>query len=152
MPITVLLADDTSFILKAIKRTLEEDPRIQVVGEAATFAATIEMLQRHKPDVLLLDLSMPAHQDFAADFVKSHLASSATQTIAISFAIDQESQLLAESYGLSLLLDKMKLDDELVPAILETAYQNPAAARTSANGFPKSATNSGPTIDIGVEP
>jgi hypothetical protein len=73
------------------------------------------MLGRLKPDVLLLDLRMPAHQDFTVEFVKSQLASSTSNTIAISFAVDQESQSLGESYGLNLLLDKMKFDGETSP-------------------------------------
>jgi DNA-binding NarL/FixJ family response regulator len=41
MPIRVLLADDSDVMRSAIRRILEEERRIEVVGEAATFAKTI---------------------------------------------------------------------------------------------------------------
>ena len=37
MPVKVLLADDTDFVRRAIRRLLEARPEIEVVGEAAKF-------------------------------------------------------------------------------------------------------------------
>jgi chemotaxis response regulator CheB len=50
MPMEVLMADDSYAMRAAIQRTLEEEPRIEIVAEASTFAETIQMIE---------DLSLP---------------------------------------------------------------------------------------------
>jgi two-component system chemotaxis response regulator CheB len=114
--IKVLLADDCPEMLMAIRSALSDEPRLEVVGEASTFAATIEMIASRKPDVLLLDLHLP-EKDLGADFVKSQLVS-VPRTVAVSVSNDSEAQVLAQSYGATVLLDKMNLYTEMVPAIL----------------------------------
>jgi DNA-binding NarL/FixJ family response regulator len=44
MAIKVLLADDSDVMRSAMRKTLEEEPRIEIVGEASTFAATMQMI------------------------------------------------------------------------------------------------------------
>jgi chemotaxis response regulator CheB len=56
MSIKVLMADDNYAMRSAIQRTLEEEPRIEIVAEASTFAETIQKIADFKPAVLLLDL------------------------------------------------------------------------------------------------
>ena len=127
MSITVLLADDSSIMREAIKRLLEDDPGIQVVGESASFGEATEMIAALKPRVLLLDLHMPQKQEFPAPLVRSQL-SSVKHTVAISFANDDEARSLAESYGAAILLDKMSLYSTLVPAIRKLAESSPRAS------------------------
>ncbi len=57
--IRVLLADDHTLVRQGFRRILEDDPRITVVGEASTGLAAIEKCKQLKPDVAVLDLSMP---------------------------------------------------------------------------------------------
>jgi two-component system nitrate/nitrite response regulator NarL len=116
MPIKVLVADDSHEMRSAIRRILEEETRIKIVGEAATFAKTVQMIGDLKPEVLLLDLHMAEKRDFPPELVKSQLGG--VCTLAVSFANDDEARGLAESYGAVSLLDKMKLYCEMVPAIM----------------------------------
>jgi two-component system response regulator DevR len=118
VPINVLVADDSEMMRKAMRKTLDEEPRIRIVGEASSFASTMQMIADLKPDVLLLDLHLADKRDFAPGFVKSQLVS-VDCTVAVSFSNDEEAQGLAESYGAEILLDKMKLYSQLVPAILQ---------------------------------
>lgn len=118
MPIKILLADDSDVMRQAIKRLLEEDPRIDIVGEASTFATAMQMLADLKPDVLIIDLHMPEKRDFLPSVVKSQLHC-VDCTIAISFANDDDAKSLSESYGAVCLLDKMHLYTNLMPAILK---------------------------------
>jgi DNA-binding NarL/FixJ family response regulator len=57
--IRVLLADDHTLVRQGFRRILEDDPRIVVVGEAATGLAAIEQSKALNPDVAVLDLAMP---------------------------------------------------------------------------------------------
>ncbi|HEV2499433.1 MAG TPA: response regulator transcription factor [Terriglobia bacterium] len=57
--IRVLLADDHTLVRQGFRRILEDDPRITVVGEAPTGVQAIALAKELKPDVAVLDLSMP---------------------------------------------------------------------------------------------
>ena len=116
MPIRVLLADDSDFMRSAIRRILQEERRIEVVGEAGTFAKTVQMIGYLKPEVLLLDLHMAEKREFAPELVKTQLG--CVCTLAVSFSNDDEARDLARSYGAVALLDKMTLFNEIVPAIM----------------------------------
>lgn len=58
-PIRVFLCDDVKAFRALMRFVLEEDPDIQVVGEAADGRAGVDGVAKEKPDVVLLDLSMP---------------------------------------------------------------------------------------------
>jgi DNA-binding NarL/FixJ family response regulator len=58
-PIRIVLADDHPLLREGVARTLEESGRFAVVGEAATGAEAESLVAREKPDLLLLDISMP---------------------------------------------------------------------------------------------
>ena len=55
----MLLCDDAPGFRALLRYTLEEDPSVVVVGEAADGQAGLEAVARLRPDVVLLDLSMP---------------------------------------------------------------------------------------------
>ena len=57
--IRVLLADDHSLVRKGFRRILEDDPEIEVVGEAANGPAAIESAISLRPQVIVMDLAMP---------------------------------------------------------------------------------------------
>lgn len=60
-PVRVVLADDHSVLRAGLRAFLSEqtDPPITVVAEAASAEEAIDLVERHVPDLLLLDLSMP---------------------------------------------------------------------------------------------
>jgi len=57
--IRIFLADDHVLVRQGFRRILEDDPRIVVVGEAGTGLTAIEQCKELKPDVVVMDLSMP---------------------------------------------------------------------------------------------
>jgi DNA-binding NarL/FixJ family response regulator len=117
MAVKVLMADDSDVMRSAIRRTLEEDPRIEIVAEASTFAETIQKIADFKPTVLLLDLHLPEKRDFTPELVKAQLQ--CVCTLAVSLSNDEEAKALAESYGAVSLLDKMTLYSDIIPAIMQ---------------------------------
>jgi DNA-binding NarL/FixJ family response regulator len=57
--IRVVLVDDVPELRLLVRVTLEEDPAIEVVGEASNGREGVEVVQATDPDLVLLDLSMP---------------------------------------------------------------------------------------------
>jgi two-component system invasion response regulator UvrY len=57
--IRILLADDHPVVRSGVRAILESDPRLQVVSEAASGEEAIDRARTCKPQVVLLDVSMP---------------------------------------------------------------------------------------------
>ena len=117
MPMRVLLADSSDVMRSAIVKVLKEEPLIQLVGEATSFAETLELNAELKPDVLLLDPHMHDDREYPPELVKAHLFLNAKCIIGISFWNDAKVKAFAETYGAVTLLDKTNLYSELIPAI-----------------------------------
>jgi two-component system, NarL family, response regulator LiaR len=58
-PIRVLLVDDHAVVRKGLRALLEREPGIQVVGEAEDGERAVQLAERLRPDVVLMDLEMP---------------------------------------------------------------------------------------------
>ena len=57
--IRVLLADDHALVRQGFRRILEDEPDIEVVGEAGNGAEAIELDEQLNPDVVVMDMAMP---------------------------------------------------------------------------------------------
>ncbi len=57
--ITVVIVDDSAFMRKALSTMLEKDPEIKVVATARNGEEGLEMVRRHNPQVVTLDIEMP---------------------------------------------------------------------------------------------
>jgi DNA-binding NarL/FixJ family response regulator len=55
----VLIADDHPLMLQGIRRALEASDDIDVIGEARSGEEALALVERRKPDLVLLDLHMP---------------------------------------------------------------------------------------------
>jgi DNA-binding NarL/FixJ family response regulator len=64
--ITVLLADDHSLVRRGFRRMLEDDPSIEVVGEASNGDEAISLAASLKPAVIVMDCAMPGTSGLAA--------------------------------------------------------------------------------------
>src|SRR5579859_6155602 len=62
--IRLAIAEDHTIVRWALREALGKADDIEVVGEAGTAAETLSMLATAKPDVLLLDLSLPDRSGF----------------------------------------------------------------------------------------
>ena len=58
-PIRIMLADDHPIFRDGLRRLLEAEPDLKVIGEACDGAEAVKMARQLKPDILLLDLAMP---------------------------------------------------------------------------------------------
>ena len=66
MAIRVLIADDHSVVREGLRRFLDRDPELTVVGEASDGAEAVELARQLHPDVVLMDLLMPVMDGIAA--------------------------------------------------------------------------------------
>jgi two-component system, NarL family, nitrate/nitrite response regulator NarL len=55
----VVIADDHPLYREGVARTLAETGEFQIVGEAANGRDALALVEKHRPDVVLLDISMP---------------------------------------------------------------------------------------------
>ena len=57
--IKVLIVDDHALVRMGIRRLLEDLPDMQVVADAESGEAALQLVKLHRPDVVLLDMKMP---------------------------------------------------------------------------------------------
>lgn len=57
--VTVLVVDDSGFMRMALRKMLERDPAIRVVGEATTGEEALRLARVQRPDVVTMDVEMP---------------------------------------------------------------------------------------------
>lgn len=63
--ITALIVDDEALARKFIRRMLKEDHEVEIVGECNDGKSAVATIKKCKPDILFLDVQMPAMDGFA---------------------------------------------------------------------------------------
>lgn len=64
--INIVIADDHAIFRDGLRRLLEAEPGLKVIGEACDGAEAVKLARQLKPDILLLDLAMPRHPGLEA--------------------------------------------------------------------------------------
>src|SRR5512134_3796710 len=59
MTVSILLADDHPIVRQGMRRLLESESDLTVVGEAADGLETVQMVEKLQPNVLIVDMMMP---------------------------------------------------------------------------------------------
>jgi chemotaxis response regulator CheB len=85
MSVTVLIADDTESIRKAVKVLLAEESDIRIAGEAVNFREAISKASILKPDVLLLDLHISDDCTLERAHIKAQLELRRSQVKIIAY-------------------------------------------------------------------
>jgi two-component system nitrate/nitrite response regulator NarL len=65
-PTRILIADDHPIFRDGLRRLLETEPDLKVIGEACDGAEAVRLAKQLKTDILLLDLAMPRHPGLEA--------------------------------------------------------------------------------------
>ena len=57
--IRIIMADDHPIFRSGLRQIIEEDKNIEILGEADNGQAALELIDKYKPDIVLLDIDMP---------------------------------------------------------------------------------------------
>jgi len=121
MPISVVFADDYEVMRRGIRRLLEADPEIEILGEAKDYAETMSLTAARSPQVVVMDLHMPAPEGFKPIHIKDLMLKTSSRLIAISIWDDREANELAADFGARVLLDKPTMALDLIHTIRRVA-------------------------------
>jgi len=136
--ITVVLADDHSLVRKGFRRMLEDEPDIEVLGEASNGREAVELVAKLSPNVLVMDFSMPELDGAQAtrEIRKTNLE---TRILILSMYSNENYFRNALEAGANGYLLKNAIDVELPEAIralaagkrfISAALQNPPEDET----------------------
>src|SRR5215212_7539616 len=138
--IRVILADDHAVVRAGLKAVLGVARDIEVIGEARTGVEAVALAERFKPDVVVMDLSMPELDGTAAtrEIVKKGLA---TRVLVLTMHTEEEYLVPLMEAGAAGYLVKSAADKDLVDAVRAVAhgdvYVRPSAARVLAKNLTK---------------
>lgn len=115
----VLLVDDHRLIREGLRRALE-DAGFEVVGEASDGAEGVELAQVHRPDVVLMDVSMPVLDGITATR-RMRTRSPHAKVVILTMHADAELVERARSAGAAGYLVKDASSSEVVAAVRRAA-------------------------------
>jgi len=138
MSIRVLIADDHKIMLAGLRSILEKQTDFEVVGEADNGRKAVQMAQEKKPDVVVMDVSMPDLNGIEA--TKQIIESlPETRVIALSMHSDKRFVMGMLRVGASGYLLKDCASQELANAIVQVArgkkYLSPEITGVVINDF-----------------
>jgi DNA-binding NarL/FixJ family response regulator len=114
--IRVLMADDHMIFRQGVRKLLEGEDDISIVGEAANGNECIAMMATLKPDILLLDINMP-DKDGLAVLHEINFDSLPTQVIVLTASEDDRDAVQAMRRGARGIVLKQSASDLLVKSI-----------------------------------
>lgn len=119
-PIRVLLADDHSLVRQGFRRILENQADMTVVGEASDGQAAVQMTESLRPDILVMDVTMPRLNGIEATRQVTKLR---PQTKVVALSMQKDGVYVREMLkaGARGYLLKECTESDLVSAIREVA-------------------------------
>src|ERR1700732_4086167 len=129
--IRVLLADDHAMVRKGFRLILEAQPDMEISGEAGNGREAVELAEKLHPDVVVMDVAMPALNGIEAT---RRLAVSSPHTRVLALSMHKDSVYVREILraGARGYLLKDSIDTDLVNAVRAVAkgdgYLSPAVS------------------------
>jgi two-component system, NarL family, response regulator NreC len=138
--IRVVLADDHTVVRAGLKAVLGGARDIEVIGEAKTGREAVALAERFKPDVIVMDLTMPDMDGTEAtkEIVAKGLA---VKVLILTMHVEEDYLIPLMEAGAAGYLVKSAADRELVDAVRAVAhgdvYVRASAARVLAKNLSK---------------
>jgi two-component system response regulator NreC len=112
----ILLVDDHAMFRAGIKALLEAEGRMEVVGEASSGDEAVDKVRQLKPDVVVMDLSMPGSNGLEATRRIAALELD-TKVLVLTVHAEEEYLVPVVEAGASGYLTKTSADNDLIEAI-----------------------------------
>lgn len=142
--IRILLADDHAVVRQGFRLILNQQPDMEVVAEAANGRAAVEECARLKPDLAVMDVSMPELSGIEATR-RVRETSPHTRILALSMHKDAVYVREILRAGASGYLLKESLDSDLLAAVRAVAdgqgYLSPAVSEAVLSDYRKHVTD-----------
>jgi DNA-binding NarL/FixJ family response regulator len=137
MSVTVVLGDDHPLVRQGVRRLLD-GREFEIVGEGSDGLEVIELAQRLRPDVILLDLSMPTLNGIGAVRELSKVAP-ASKVIVLTMHTEEHYILEALRAGVKGCVSKTQAPEYLLQAIREVCrggvYLSPSVSGVVVQGY-----------------
>ena len=114
--IRVLVADDHSLVRRSVRALLKKAPDIEVVGEARDGHEAVDLVKALKPDLVIMDISMPKMDGIAAT-ARIQIDRQGSEVIILSMHSNPNLVQQALSSGAKGYLLKRTVSAELLPAV-----------------------------------
>jgi two-component system nitrate/nitrite response regulator NarL len=98
-PIRIVIADDHPIFRDGLRRLLESEDDMKVVGEACDGREAVKLATEIKPDILLLDLAMPHHTGLDALRDLNTSGAGAVRIILLTAAVEKKQMVEALQLG-----------------------------------------------------
>jgi DNA-binding NarL/FixJ family response regulator len=123
-PYRILIVDDHMLVRRGLRALLEAQPGMEVCSEASTGLEAIEYLKRDKPDLIVLDLTMPDMDGLeVARAVKQESPSTEVLVLTMHFSEELAREVI-RSGALGYVL-KSDADSELLAAVDHARHHQP---------------------------
>jgi DNA-binding NarL/FixJ family response regulator len=119
-PLTVLIADDNGLFARALEGLLESEESIRVIARAENGETAARLAAELRPDVVLMDLSMPQVDGFEAT-TRIREEAPGTAIVVLTGSNDPDDVERARSAGAAGYVTKDRILAELVAAIRSAA-------------------------------
>ncbi len=142
--IKILLADDHTIVRQGLKLIISSHADLQVIGEAANGREVLELAEKLKPDVILMDVAMPELNGIEAT---RRLRDVSPRTKVLVLSMHKEAVYVREilKAGARGYILKDAIDTELISAIQSVArgdgYISPAISGTLLSDYRQNITN-----------
>jgi two-component system response regulator NreC len=140
----ILLADDHAVVRKGFRLILESQPDMEVVGEAANGRETISLAEQLKPDLAIVDVSMPELNGIEAT---RRLAEASPRTRVLALSMHKDSVYVREILraGAKGYLLKDAADGDLLVAVRAVSrgegYLSPAVSEAVLSDYRRHVTD-----------
>ncbi len=139
-PTRVVVVDDQAIVRAGLRRVLDAEPTIEVVGEAADGLAAMQVIAETRPDVVLMDLDMPKLDGIDATSLVTRPSGGTAPSVLVLTTVDLDDQVFAAlRVGASGFLMKSTASSDLITAIHVAAsgrsLPSPAATRRLIEHF-----------------
>ncbi len=118
--VRVVIADDSDLFCSALEAILEPEPGIAVLGRASDGEEAVRLAQEHRPEVLLMDISMPVLDGFTAtERIRAQVPE--TAVVILTGSADEADLERATAAGAAGYITKDRIAGEVIAAVRSAA-------------------------------